>query len=59
MEHGARYERMEEFVAVCRQLWDATEADAMVWDRDSGVVGDPTKVMTFIMPAASSRSTGR
>lgn len=44
MEHGARYERMEEFVAVCRQLWDATEADAMVWDRDSGVVGDPTKV---------------
>ena len=46
MEHGARYERMEEFVDVCRKLWDATEADAMLWDRDSGRVGDPAKVHT-------------
>ena len=44
MEHGSRYDRMEEFVAVCRQLWDATEADAMVWDRAGGQVAEPTKV---------------
>src|ERR1700712_447413 len=44
MEHGARYERMEEFVDVCRMLWDATEADAMLWDRGTGRVGDPAKV---------------
>ena len=44
MEHGRRYERMEEFVAVCRKLWDATEADAMIWDRSTGRVADPAKV---------------
>jgi FMN-dependent oxidoreductase (nitrilotriacetate monooxygenase family) len=44
MEHGARYDRMEEFVDVCRKLWDATEADAMLWDHATGRVGDPAKV---------------
>ena len=44
MEHGSRYDRMEEFVAICHKLWDATEPDAMVWDRATGRVGDPSKV---------------
>lgn len=44
MEHASRYERMEEFVDVCRKLWDATEPDAMLWDRATGRVGDPAKV---------------
>lgn len=44
MEHGARYDRMEEFVDVCRKLWDATAADAMLWDHATGRVGDPAKV---------------
>ena len=44
MEHGSRYERMEEFTDICRKLWDATEADAMLWDHASGRVGDPAKV---------------
>jgi len=44
MEHGSRYERMEEFVDVMRALWDATEPDAMLWDRSTGRVGDPAKV---------------
>ncbi len=44
MEHNSRYERMEEFVAVCHKLWDATEADAMIWDRATGRVADPAKV---------------
>lgn len=44
MEHGARYDRMEEFVAVMRALWDSVEPDVMVWDRQSGRVGDPAKV---------------
>ncbi len=44
MEHNSRYERMEEFVAICHKLWDATEADAMVWDRDTHQVADPAKV---------------
>ena len=45
MEHGTRYNRMEEFIDVCRGLWDSVEPDAFVWDRESGlVVGDPNKV---------------
>ena len=44
MEHGSRYDRMEEFVDVCRALWDATEPDAMLWDPITGRVGDPAKV---------------
>jgi FMN-dependent oxidoreductase (nitrilotriacetate monooxygenase family) len=44
MEHGARYDRMEEFIDVCRELWDSVEPAAMVWDRATGVVGDPSKV---------------
>jgi FMN-dependent oxidoreductase (nitrilotriacetate monooxygenase family) len=44
MEHDLRYERMEEFVDVCKALWSSVEADAFVWDRESGIVADPSKV---------------
>ncbi len=44
MEHSSRYDRMEEFVDVCRALWDSAEADTMLWDHATGRVGDPAKV---------------
>lgn len=44
MEHGRRYDRMEEFVAVCKALWASVEPDAFVWDADTGIVADPAKV---------------
>ena len=44
MDHGARYDRMEEFVDVCRKLWDSAEPDVMIWDRTTGRVSDPAKV---------------
>ncbi|HEX9465407.1 MAG TPA: NtaA/DmoA family FMN-dependent monooxygenase [Alphaproteobacteria bacterium] len=45
MEHNSRYDRMEEFVDVCKALWASIEPDAFVWNRDSGiVVEDPRKV---------------
>jgi FMN-dependent oxidoreductase (nitrilotriacetate monooxygenase family) len=44
VEHDTRYERMEEFIDVCRALWNSVEPDAMVWDYETGQVGDPTKV---------------
>ena len=31
MDHDARYDRMEEFIDVCRELWDSVESDAMIW----------------------------
>jgi FMN-dependent oxidoreductase (nitrilotriacetate monooxygenase family) len=44
MEHGARYDRMEEFIDVCRALWDSVEPDAFIWDHATGIVADPAKV---------------
>jgi FMN-dependent oxidoreductase (nitrilotriacetate monooxygenase family) len=44
MEHAARYDRMEEFVDVCKALWSSVKPDAFVWDRESGIVADPAKV---------------
>ena len=45
MEHNSRYDRMEEFVQVCKALWASVDKDAFVWDRETGVViPDPRKV---------------
>ena len=44
MEHSRRYDRMEEFIAVCKALWNSVEPDALIWNRDSGVAADPDKV---------------
>ena len=44
MPHDQRYELMEEFIDVCRSLWDSVESDAFVWDKASGQVADPLKV---------------
>jgi FMN-dependent oxidoreductase (nitrilotriacetate monooxygenase family) len=44
MEHNARYDRMDEFIEVCRALWDSVAPDALVWDRKTGQVGDPSKI---------------
>jgi FMN-dependent oxidoreductase (nitrilotriacetate monooxygenase family) len=44
MEHDMRYDRMEEFIKVCKALWDSVEPDAFKWDRATGVVADPAKV---------------
>lgn len=44
MAHGERYDRMDEFILVCKQLWDSVAPDAMIWDRATGRTADPAKV---------------
>jgi long-chain alkane monooxygenase len=44
VDHDERYDRMEEFIDVCRALWNSVEPDAMLWDGETGQVGDPAKV---------------
>ncbi len=44
MNHNDRYDLMEEFIHVCRRLWDSIEPDAFLWDRETGEVVDPAKV---------------
>lgn len=43
-DHDLRYERMEEFIGVCRALWDSVAPDAIVRDRATGRFADPAKV---------------
>lgn len=44
MEHASRYERLEEFIDVCKALWSSVDPDAFIWDRETGQVADPAKV---------------
>jgi FMN-dependent oxidoreductase (nitrilotriacetate monooxygenase family) len=44
IDHGERYDRMEEFIDVCRALWDSVEPEAFLWDRGTGQVARPDKV---------------
>lgn len=42
--HDERYDRAEEYVQLCKQLWNGWDADALVVDRERGMFIDPTKV---------------
>ncbi|MDO9411705.1 MAG: NtaA/DmoA family FMN-dependent monooxygenase [Pseudolabrys sp.] len=44
VDHNERYERLEEFIDVCKRLWDSVAPDAFIWDRKTGMIADPTKV---------------
>jgi FMN-dependent oxidoreductase (nitrilotriacetate monooxygenase family) len=44
IDHDERYDRMEEFIDICRALWNSVEPDAMLWDQATGLVGDPARV---------------
>ena len=44
MDHAERYDRMEEFVDVCKALWASVAPDAFVWNRETGLVADHDKV---------------
>ena len=39
-----RYDKMEEYMEVCYQLWDSWEPDAIIADKESGIYADPAKV---------------
>jgi len=44
VNHGERYDRLEEFMDVCRALWDSVEPGAFLWDRGSGQVAQIEKI---------------
>ncbi len=43
-DHEWRYQRAEEFLEVINKLFGSVDPDAMLWDRETGRVADPTKV---------------
>ena len=38
LEHDERYDRADEYLALCRALWDSWEPDAVKLDRDNSIV---------------------
>ena len=43
LSHETRYRRAAEFIDVVTRLWDSWEDDAILLDKQSGVVADPSK----------------
>ena len=44
MDHDERYDRADEYLDVCHQLWRAISPDAVVADRAGGIYADPGMV---------------
>lgn len=42
--HDTRYDRADEFMEVCYQLWDSWDEDAIVMDVEGDMFADPAKV---------------
>ena len=42
--HDERYDRADEYMEVCYQLWNSWEDDALVMDMENGIFADPTKI---------------
>ena len=59
MEHGLRYERMEEFIDVCRALWNSVEPDAFNGIAKAASWPTRPKFAPSIMRANSSRCAAR
>ncbi len=55
---SARYRRAEEFVEVCRRLWESWEPDAVVMDASAGVFADPAGVRRIDFEGEFFRSRG-
>ncbi|WP_160121240.1 LLM class flavin-dependent oxidoreductase [Rhodovarius lipocyclicus] len=47
MDYDTRYERAAEFVSVVKGLWDSWEEDAPVFDKESGIMFDQSKMHTL------------
>lgn len=54
-----RYDKMEEYVELCYELWDSWEPTAIVADRESGVYADPTKVKVVDFTGKYFKCKGR
>jgi FMN-dependent oxidoreductase (nitrilotriacetate monooxygenase family) len=54
-----RYDRMEEYVDLCCQLWDSWEPDAIVADPVTGIFADPAKVKVVDFEGKYFKSKGR
>lgn len=57
--HDARYDRADEFMSVCYQLWESSwDAGAVLRDRERGIYADPSRVHAVQHEGAHFRVDG-
>ena len=56
--HDKRYDMADEYIEIVTRLWDSWEPGAIVADRESGMLIDPTKVHTIDYEGQYYRSRG-
>jgi FMN-dependent oxidoreductase (nitrilotriacetate monooxygenase family) len=44
MDHDRRYDRADEFMEVAFKLWRSWDADALILDKENGILADPDKI---------------
>jgi FMN-dependent oxidoreductase (nitrilotriacetate monooxygenase family) len=57
-QHDARYDRADEFLAVCDKLWQSWEDDALRMDSAAGIFADPHKIHRINHDGTYFRSRG-
>ena len=57
-EHDLRYDMAEEYIEACRGLWGTWEPDAVIADRENGVLIDHTKVHPYEFKGTHYRTRG-
>ena len=53
-----RYEKADEFIEVCQQLWNSWDEGAVVMDRENAVFADPSKVRRIEFEGEFYKSRG-
>jgi len=57
-EHDQRYDMADEYMEACRGLWGAWDADAVIADREQGILIDHTKVRPYEFNGKYYRTRG-
>ena len=57
-EHDLRYDMADEYIEACRGLWGAWDTDAVIADREKGILVDHTKVRAFEFNGKYYRTRG-
>jgi len=58
LDHDQRYDRADEYMELCAQLWSSWEPDAVVMDTRSNTYADPAKVRTIDFEGDYYRARG-
>jgi FMN-dependent oxidoreductase (nitrilotriacetate monooxygenase family) len=58
LDHDQRYDRADEYLELCAQLWASWEPDAVVMDPRTDTFADPAKVRTIDFEGTYYRSRG-